>query len=109
MIMTQTSFNKRKVRYEELHCIKPSYFDALVDAADIKDCDRVLDCGCGYGAVTREILKRFRMRQQREYFVVDLVDESDTQLEMARSELNNLAANLPVTLNFILGVCPSNS
>ena len=106
--MTQTSFNKRKVRYEEIHCIKPSYFDALVDAADIKDGNRVLDCGCGYGAVTREILKRFRMRQQNEYLVVDLVDESDEQLEMARSELKNLAANPPVALNFIPGTFPSD-
>ena len=52
-------FDSRLVRYEDIHSITDTDFDELVKIIDAKQGDTILDAGCGYGAVTREILKRF--------------------------------------------------
>lgn len=107
--MTPTSFDNRIVRYEHIHCIQREHFDALIDAAAIEDGDRILDCGCGYGAVTRELLRATAERRKREEWhnVVDLVDESKRQIGRAVDELKEWIGTPTVTLRFLEGTFPT--
>jgi SAM-dependent methyltransferase len=108
--MVSTSFNNRIVRFEEIHDIKQEYFDALVSSLSIKDGDRLLDCGCGYGAVTREVLRSSgeRRKERQEHIVIDLVDERSVQLTRAHTELNPWRTDPSITLNFHLSTFPTN-
>lgn len=108
--MRLTSFDMRIVRYEEIHAIEQRHFDALAEAAAIKDGDRILDCGCGYGAVARELLgfTKERRRSEKWHNVIDLVDESPIQLARAKEELGTWLADSTVSLNFILGTFPQD-
>jgi SAM-dependent methyltransferase len=102
-IMRQTSFSKRKVRYEEIHAIQQEDFDVMVRAAAIRDGYRILDCGCGYGAVTRELLQATDEKRESHKWhnVIDLIDECQEQLVQAKIELRDWLDNSNVTLNFL--------
>lgn len=102
-----TSFDLRNVRYEEIHSIKREDYDALVDAVELRDNMSILDCGSGYGAVTREILQRAEA-EKRTGLRVDLIDESHYQLERARKELARWIDSGMVTIKFIHGTFPQD-
>ena len=79
----ETSFDHRIVRYEDIHSIAPNDFVVLVNAAAIEAGCRILDCGCGYGAVTREILRTtggIHPHQKADLWIA-LIDESSVQIE----------------------------
>lgn len=106
-----TSFDQRIVRYEEIHSIQQSDFRAFVDAAEIHGRSSILDCGCGYGAVTREVLlatENERLKGGAD-LAIDLVDESHVQIERARLELSPWLGGAPgATLAFINGSFPGD-
>lgn len=105
-----TSFDHRLVRYEDVHAIQPEDFRAFVDAANIRTHTRILDCGCGYGAVTREMLlatEAVRSRGEID-LIVDLIDESTVQISRAKRELQNWQHIDGVSLNFIEGLFPDD-
>jgi SAM-dependent methyltransferase len=88
-----SSFEIRNVRYESIHDVSTEHWTWFFDAACPEDGDVILDCGCGYAACTRELLERFT----NESFIIDLVDESDFQLERAKKELEQLSrANVQI-------------
>lgn len=95
-----TSFDRRNVRYEDIHAIRDDDFDAMVRMTRIEDGLRILDCGCGYGACTREILKRLGSEQSIE---IDLLDRSAPQLTRSESELASWEQHPRVTLRRIHG------
>lgn len=105
-----TSFDQRIVRYEDIHNVQADHFSALVDAVAAQDCYRILDCGCGYGAVTREILSRTQDQRRRNGYLIaiDLVDESRTQLDRAREELKPWSDDPLVKLDFLHGSFPED-
>lgn len=80
------SFDVRIVRYEYIHSIKDEFFEALVKIANPKSNENILDAGCGYGSVTREILKRKKDKK----LICFLADSNHTQLLRAKEELMNL-------------------
>lgn len=82
----EDSFDLRIVRYEYIHSIKPEFFERLVNIANPKSGEAILDAGCGYGSVTREILKR----NKDKHLTCFLADSCITQLSRARAELANL-------------------
>lgn len=92
-----TSYEHRIVRYEEIHDVAVADFAAFVSAAQLRPASRVLDCGCGYGACTRELLLHHRAD---EVVCVDLVDESAVQLSRAREELKPFEHVQGVTLAY---------
>lgn len=83
---TKDSFDVRIVRYEYIHSIKDEFFDELVKIANPKSGENILDAGCGYGSVTREILKRSKDKKLNCF----LADSNHTQLLRAQEELTNL-------------------
>ena len=103
-----TSFDQRVVRYEEIHNVQPEDFAVLTAAAEVRDCSRILDCGCGYGAVTREILIRTEEQRRRkgQLIAIDLVDESREQLKRAKEELKPWLNDPLVQLTFYHGYFP---
>lgn len=80
------SFDVRIVRYEYIHSIKARSFDELVKLVNPNSGETILDAGCGYGSVTREILKRNRDKKLN----CILADSSATQLARARAELASI-------------------
>jgi SAM-dependent methyltransferase len=112
--VSSTSFDMRIVRYESIHKISPESFAAMVEALDVKDSDRILDCGCGYGAVSREVLlwrDKMNAADSAASFrvAIDLVDESLRQIERAKVELAPWSTNPSVTLSFLQCTFPSAS
>jgi len=105
-----TSFDRRIVRYEEIHSINSDDFRAFVDAAAVKGPCRILDCGCGYGAFTREVLRATESsRSMGETDLrIDLIDESPVQLDRARDELRPWLSASGADLHFIAGVFPDD-
>ncbi|GEM_PF-2001637 len=79
-------FDKRIVRYEDVHSITEEVYEALVKAIDVQPDVKLLDCGSGYGAVIREVFKRHEMR-----FPVTLLDISAVQVARARAELKSFS------------------
>ena len=79
----QTSFDKRIVRYEEVHSIQQSDFDSLCSLVDPSKDRRILDLGAGYGACTRELIRHYPTAE----FEFTLADNSAVQLERSRSEI----------------------
>ena len=75
-------FDRRIVRYEEVHGIRPTDFDLLCSSIELKEGDTVLDLGCGYGAVTREL----HARAPKANINYVLLDSSQVQLGRAREE-----------------------
>ena len=93
---SKNSFDVRIVRYEYIHSIKAEFFDRLVKAVDPRNSEALLDAGCGYGAVTREILKRHKDKRLNCY----LADSCDTQLSRACTELANIGFGHESSLSF---------
>ena len=83
MIMFENIANERRVRYEEIHGIKSSDFDKLVNSVNPESKHIILDAGAGYGAVTREIIKR-NTEKEIIYYIADI---SRSQLERAKIEI----------------------
>lgn len=79
----QTSFDKRIVRYEEVHSIRQADFDALCWLIDPSRDKRILDLGAGYGACTRELIKHYPEAD----FSFTLADNSEVQLGRSRLEI----------------------
>ena len=90
------SYDERTVRYEYIHNISPSQFDALVEAVVAERPQRLLDIGCGYGAVTTEILKRHGSRPMD----ITLTESSEMQLARAMKELSGTEVLHKSTLHF---------
>ena len=105
-----TSFDQRLVRYEQLHEILPDHFRAFIAAGQIRGNCRILDCGCGYGSVTREILKATAADRARgeTTLTIDLIDDSAVQLDGARWELAAWNGSPGAKLDFIRGVFPDD-
>jgi len=76
-------FDVRIVPYEEIHSIRKQDFERLVQVVDPQQGDYIVDAGCGYGAVTREILRRHGDKNMHFY----LFDISQIQLERAVDQL----------------------
>jgi ubiquinone/menaquinone biosynthesis C-methylase UbiE len=76
-------FDRRIVRYEDVHGIQDSDFDKLCSAIAMHPGDRVLDIGSGYGSVTRELHRR-NLKTTVDYV---LLDSSGVQLERAILEM----------------------
>lgn len=106
---TYTAFDHRIVRYEQIHSIKAEDFHDLVKLANIGFKCRLLDCGCGYGAVVREVLRESKslLCSPELDLEIDLIDESSVQLERAKEELQSWLQMPGVRLRFIRGVFPS--
>lgn len=96
----ETSFDKRIVRYEEIHNILQEDFDFLCNLINPKKDQLILDLGAGYGSCTREIIKRYSKNK----FNFILTDNSDVQLNRAKSEIPKsiLDYNSPSDATFIL-------
>ncbi len=105
-----TSFDRRIVRYEEIHSINADDFRAFVDAAAIRGPCRILDCGCGYGAFSREVLLATESARSKgeTKLVIDLIDESLVQLTRAKDELRRWNSAPGAELHFIGGVFPDD-
>lgn len=80
------SFDIRIVRYEYIHSIKDKFFEQLIKIANPNSTEIILDAGCGYGSVTREVLKRNKEKNLKCF----LADSNYTQLSRAEAELNNI-------------------
>lgn len=78
-----TSFDKRIVRYEEIHNIRQEHFDTLCSLINPFDGQNILDLGSGYGACTRELIKHYPNNK----FVFTLTDNSDVQLSRSKTEI----------------------
>lgn len=96
-VKTKDSFDVRIVRYEYIHSIKDEFFDELVRIVDPQNGQNVLDAGCGYGAVTREILKRIKNKKLNCF----LSDANYIQLKRAKEELENIDGYKSETKFFI--------
>lgn len=89
--MRKTSYDERIVVYEDIHEIRAEDMEAFVRAGAPRDGDRILDFGCGYGAVTCALIKELRARENPpERVYVDLVDESEVQLDRAKKTLDGV-------------------
>lgn len=86
---TRTSYNKRNVRYEDIHNLDESSFCDFITMFNIINNNKILDHGCGYGAVTKEICKHFA--DEKIYFT--LQDISLYQIERAKKELSGINDN----------------
>jgi len=73
------SYDTRNVIYERIHEIKQKDFDSLIEITNVINNDTILDAGAGYGAITREILKKNTNKDISIY----LVDNSEKQLKRA--------------------------
>jgi len=105
-----TSFDERDVRYEYIHSISPDDFLSFVKVAQIEGNCRVLDCGCGYGAVSREILGATEQARSigSTELTIDLIDESAFQLGRAEKELSSWMSGPGIKLIFIHGSFPDD-
>lgn len=105
-----TSFDERDVRYEYIHSISAEDFRSFVEVAHIDGNCRVLDCGCGYGAVSREMLRATEQARSIRLtkLSIDLIDESAFQLERAHKELASWMSGPGVKLTFIHGSFPDD-
>ena len=83
MSRMQTSFDKRIVRYEEIHSIRQQDFDAFCSLIDPNKDLSILDLGAGYGACTRELINHYPDAP----FAFTLADNSVVQLERSKSEI----------------------
>lgn len=95
----KTSFDKRIVRYEEIHSIKQEHFDTLCSLVDPFDGQKILDLGSGYGACTRELVKFYPQYK----FIFTLSDNSDVQLNRSKIEIPKIfiEQNSSSVVNFI--------
>ncbi len=96
-VKLKDSFDVRIVRYEYIHSIKDEFFDELAKIANPQNGQNILDAGCGYGAVTREILKRAKNKKLNCF----LADANHTQLMRAKEELGSIDGHKSETKFFI--------
>ena len=82
--MKASDFDKRIVTYEYIHSIKNEDWNALYDALKLEDNNKVLDFGCGYGSVTKEICNRLEFTNVEFY----LIDNSNVQITGAKKNLS---------------------
>ena len=94
----EDSFDIRIVRYEHIHGIKEEDFDALALITNPKSNEIILDAGCGYGSVSREIIKRNKSKKLNFF----LADANQTQLKRAIEEFNGLDFNHNSELKFFI-------
>lgn len=94
----QTSFDKRIVRYEEIHSIRQEHFDTLCSLVNPFKNQNILDLGSGYGACTRELIKHYPNNK----FIFTLTDNSEVQLERSKKEIPKiiLESNSPSEVIF---------
>ncbi len=78
-------FDKRNVSFEKIHNITEKDWNAMLNAVNPQPREVILDAMSGYGAVTKQILKK---EPKADLF---LIDESKVQMEMAKKNLSNLA------------------
>lgn len=86
----KTSFDKRIVRYENLHNISQHHFDLMTSLIPSNDSTKILDLGSGYGACTREILRKYPSIK----FDFYLSEKSSIQLNRSISEISELIDDL---------------
>jgi len=96
------SYNERIVEYEHIHSISNQSFDCLFENIKINKNARVLDAGCGYGSISKQLL--FRSKD----FVGDVVllDNSTIQLKRAidnLAELDQVKGNVYFSLQNFIG------
>lgn len=86
----KTSFDVRIVEYEHIHSISEESFDCLFKNVSVNSNDKILDAGCGYGAITMQLLNRIPSFKGE----VILLDNSKVQLIRAIEYLNkNTSSN----------------
>ena len=90
--MTKQGFDVRIVQYEHIHSISPEDEKALVEAINPKPGEKILDAFCGYGAVSKNLLKK------EDKANLWLNDESEVQIKRAIENLPDLSRD-----HFILG------
>ena len=76
-------YDIRIVRYEDIHNITEDQFYKLSRAVSPKNGDLILDAGCGYGAVSREIIRQTPISGGLKFH---LLDKSSVQIARARKE-----------------------
>ncbi len=77
-------FDNRIVSYEHIHSISPKDFEKLIDAINPQEGETILDAMCGYGAVSKAVIKR---QLKSNLF---LIDESSIQIQRAIENLPTL-------------------
>ncbi len=88
-------FDERIVSYEHIHSISPKDEKAMLKAINPKPNEKILDAFCGYGAISKNVLKTESKAD------LWLNDESEVQIKRAKKNLANI---LPK--HFILGHFP---
>jgi len=92
-------FDSRIVNYEDIHNISESDFDKMFHVVSPVKGDLILDLGCGYGSVTREII----LRKRSEHLNFYLSDSSQIQLNRAICNINRkIDVFQTSTVNFFL-------
>ncbi len=89
------SYQKRIVSYEKIHSIDEKDFDSLIAIVDPKNGESILDVCCGYGSVSKRILKEIDKKGLD--LKITLLDNSELQLERAKENLKN-----NVNIKFVL-------
>jgi ubiquinone/menaquinone biosynthesis C-methylase UbiE len=92
-----TSFDKRIVRYEEIHSIKEEQWDQFCSLIPSINGSNILDIGAGYGSCTREVVKR----NLDVSFKITLSENSEVQLARAKSELPKLIEGSKSKVDFV--------
>lgn len=83
---TKKGFDDRIVRYEEIHKVKSSDYEALVEAIDVPENATVFEGCAGYADVSQHILeatKGYKIKPE-----IYIQDESLVQMNRAKEELN---------------------
>lgn len=84
LVNLNKGFDSRIVNYEDIHNISESDFDKMFHVVSPVKGDLILDLGCGYGSVTREII----LREPSEHLNFHLSDSSHIQLNRAICNIN---------------------
>lgn len=81
------SFDVRFVRYEYIHTVKDEYLDELYKILNPQPDENILDIGCGYGFVTKQIINRTPSKN----LILSLADSNTTQLQRAKDEISTIS------------------
>ena len=87
--MKNNSYDTRIVNYENMQGLTNADFDMMVMALDPQNGDTILDVGAGYGAATREIMKR---NKDKEINYV-ILEKSEIQVERAKREISKICSS----------------
>jgi ubiquinone/menaquinone biosynthesis C-methylase UbiE len=77
-------YNRRTVEYAHIHATSRIHFDIFFDILGLKEGQRLLDVGGGYG----EILLEYMKRNQGGQVFYDLLEPSALQLEKGRTRIS---------------------